>query len=125
MNINVTKKSFKDVRVDEKIYILDYKTQDIKEVTVVKSCIHPNTKTGQVWIIEAMMPFRIQAVSDEALKETEKYGSRVTNTFYLDKDDCMALLQSTIPTMIATEHKMLQEWKTKSNLGLITPRRNR
>lgn len=121
-NITGSPKTFADVRVGEKVYILDFKDQSIKEVTVTQSHIHPQSKTG-VWVIEAYIPFRLASIKDEALKEAKKFGTQITQQFFIMKSEHLVLLLSKIPTVLATEQKYIETWmKKESNLILL--RRN-
>ena len=122
--INLThKKTFGDIQVDEKLYILDPKDGvTILEVTVIKSCLHPKSKNRAVWYIEAFMPFRISSIKDEALKEAEKFGTRLKDKFIVEKTlSLTVLINATIPTVIATEAKYITEWIGKGKSGLILP----
>lgn len=118
-NILGSPKTFGDVRVGETVYILDFKDQSIRGVTVTQSHIHPRSKAG-VWVIEAYLPFRINSIKDDSLEEAKKFGTRVTQQFFINRKEYLVLLLSKIPTVLATEQKYIESWmKKESNLILL------
>jgi hypothetical protein len=121
MNPLTHKKTFADVKVDEKVYVLDPKDQVIREVTVTQSAPHPKSNNRHVWVIQCYMPFRIN-IKDDQLKEAAKFGTTVTNTFFVPRKETLVLLMSKIPTVMATESKYITEWMGKNPLGLILPK---
>lgn len=123
-NITGSPKTFGDVREGEKIYILDPKDQSIKEVTVVKSHIHPHSRNRAVWVIEIYIPFRLKSIKDESLKAAKEYGTKVTQQVFVEIRDHIVVLMTEIPTVIATESKYISQWMAKEKSNLILPRRN-
>src|SRR5690606_9336975 len=123
MNIVTSKKTFGDVRVDEKVYVIDPKSAQTIAITVVASRVHPKSKNGAVWVIEAYMPFRLESIKDESLKEAAKYGTKVTQQFFVPKHEHCVLLSAKVPTIMATEEKYIEQWKKRNASGLILPTR--
>lgn len=110
MNIIGRRKTFKDVKVGDKVYMLDPKDQSILELTVTGSFLHPKSNTRQVWALETFIPTRYKSLTDEAMKDAQGFGTKTTQTYYLDKDLDMAILQTEVPTVLATEKSYIQLW---------------
>lgn len=123
-NITGSPKTFADVKEGEKIYILDPKDSSIREVTVVKSHQHPESKNKAVWVIEIYLPFRLDAIKDEALKEAKKFGTTVTQQVFCQRKEHIIMLMTKLPTVLATESKYITLWMEKQKSNLILPRRN-
>lgn len=123
-NIIGSPKTFADVRVGEKVFIIDPKDTSIKPVTVWKSAQHPGSKNGVVWVLEVYIPFRLDSIKEESLKEAKEFGTRVTQQFFVQSKEHIVMLVTKVPTMLATEEKYLTLWMEKNKLGLILPRRS-
>lgn len=123
-NITGSPKTFADVRVGEKIFIIDPKDTSIKPVTVWKSARHPGSKNGAVWVLEIYIPFRLDSIKEESLKEAKEYGTKVTQQFFVQAQEYLVMLMSKVPTILATEEKYILSWMEKNKLGLILPKRN-
>lgn len=116
-------KRFGDVQVDENVYIIDPKDHSIKECKVKTSKLHPKTSTRKVWVLEVYMPFRIDNIKVGLLKEAEKFGTKTTYQFIVNKDDYITLLASIVPTVMATKKNYLEQWMQRKSSGLILPSR--
>lgn len=123
MNPLTSFKLFSDVKEKEFVYLIDPKNQQIKACEVKVSMLHPKSSTKQVWLIEAYIPFDLDRITTELLKEAEKFGTTTTKQFMVHKDHYITMLMTKVPTVMSTAQTYLEQWM-KRNSGLILPSRN-
>lgn len=116
-------KLFSDVHPDEFVYLIDPKDHSIKECQVKRSMLHPKSNTKQVWLIEAYIPFNLDSIKVDLLKEAEKFGTTTTKQFLVHKDHYITMLFTKVPTVMATAKVYLEQWITRKESGLILPSR--